>query len=264
MPGAPNSHLFDTALRALRRDRAVRMGPELFLYERVFGDCLERIAMVGRRFERALLIGCPDPQAVDRLREFANSVKALDPSPLLAAGDPLVEERWEPEPASYDLILAIGTLDTVNDLPRSLLASRLALADDGLLVGALAGGETLPQLRSAMRAADAVAGAATPHIHPRVEPSALVGLLSAAGLERPVVDIDRVTVSYPSLNRLVADLRRMAATNVLSGRPRRGLSRAERDAARAAFAAAGEAGRTVETFEILHFAGWTGRGAPRG
>lgn len=244
----------------MRRDRAARLGPELFLYERVFGDCLERVAMIERRFERALLIGCPDPGAVERMGEVADAVEAVDPGPLFAA-NALVEDSWEPEPGRFDLILAVGTLDTVNDLPRALLACRLALASDGLLVGAFAGGETLPQLRSAMRAADQVGGAATPHVHPRVEPSALVGLLSAAGFERPVVDIDRVAVSYPSLDRLVADLRRMAATNVLSGRPRRGLSRAERDAAAAAFATAGEAGRTRETFEILHFAGWT-QGAP--
>ena len=53
--------LFDMKLRALRRDRAARIGPELFLFDRIFDDCLERLALVNRRFERALLIGCPNP-----------------------------------------------------------------------------------------------------------------------------------------------------------------------------------------------------------
>jgi NADH dehydrogenase [ubiquinone] 1 alpha subcomplex assembly factor 5 len=253
--------LFDIRLRAMRRDRAARLGPELFLYERVFEDCLERIAAIPRHFDRALLVGCPDPGAVKRLRKIAGDVEVIDPGPLLAAaagGTALVEDAWEPQPGRYDLAVAIGTLDTINDLPRALLALRLALGDDGLLVGAFAGGETLPQLRSAMRAADQVAGAAVPHVHPRIEPSALAGLLSAAGFERPVVDIDRVAVSYASLDRLVVDLRRMAATNLLSGRGRRSLSRRERNAAAAAFAAAGDGERTIETFEILHLAGWAG------
>jgi NADH dehydrogenase [ubiquinone] 1 alpha subcomplex assembly factor 5 len=251
--------LFDNDLRALRRDRAARLGPELFLFDRVLEDCLERIAAIPRTFDRALLIGCPDPGAVRRLRAVAVSVDVLDPGALVSAaagGRQVVEDSWEPESGRYDLVLAIGTLDTVNDLPRALLAIRLALGADGLLVGAFSGGETLPKLRFAMRAADQVAGGAVPHIHPRIEPSALAGLLSAAGFERPVVDIDRVAVSYVSLDRLVADLRRMAATNVLSGRSRQALSRSERDAARSAFVAAGDGKRTVETFEILHLAGW--------
>ena len=53
--------LFDPDLRAMRRDRAARAGAELFLYERAFADCLERIALMQRRFGDALLIGCPDP-----------------------------------------------------------------------------------------------------------------------------------------------------------------------------------------------------------
>src|SRR5690348_3921935 len=35
--------LFDMKLRALRRDRAQRTGAELFLYERAFDDCLDRV-----------------------------------------------------------------------------------------------------------------------------------------------------------------------------------------------------------------------------
>ena len=47
-------------LRAMRRDRAARGGVELFLYERAFADCLERLALLQRRFDSALLIGSPD------------------------------------------------------------------------------------------------------------------------------------------------------------------------------------------------------------
>src|SRR5439155_18532847 len=61
-----------------------------------------------------------------------------------------------PAPGSYDLVLAIGTLDTVNDLPRALMTVRLAMAASGLFLGAVSGGETLPRLRTAMRAADTI------------------------------------------------------------------------------------------------------------
>lgn len=255
-----SANLFDPALRAMRRDRATRQGPEIFLYERVLGDCLDRIAMMQRKFARALIIGCPSAEHASQLLQVADSVDRMDPGPLFAAaagGTTIVEDRWEPLPGAYDLLLNIGTLDTVNDLPRTLIASRFALAGDGLFIGAFAGGETLPQLRSAMRAADELAGSAVPHVHPRIEPSAFTGLLSAAGFERPVVDVDRVPVSYQALGRLVSDLRRMAATNMLSARSRAPLTRGQRSAAEASFAAAGQEGRTTEMFEIIHFAAWT-------
>ena len=250
--------LFDMDLRALRRDRAARRGVELFLYERAFEDCLDRLALVQQRFERALLIGCPDAGWPERLAAHAAAVDVRDPGPALAAaagGEVIVEDHWVPEPDSYDLVLAVGTLDTVNDLPRALWLVRQSMRGSGLFIGAMSGGETVPQLRSAMRAADAASGIAAPHVHPRVEASALAPLLGAAGFANPVVDVDRVSVSYPSLARLVGDLRAMAATNVLVERPR-AMSRTALAAAADQFARAAEGGRTVETFEILHFAGW--------
>jgi hypothetical protein len=251
--------LFDMELRARRRDRAARSGVELFLFERVFADCLERIGLIERGFERALLIGCPDPTWPARLREFANAVDTRDPGPVFAArsgGARIVEDGWEPPDNSYDLVVALGTLDTVNDLPLALRLIVRAMTVDALLIGAISGGETLPRLRSAMRAADAAAGVASAHVHPRIEASAVAPLLSSAGLAMPVVDVDRVEVSYVSLAGLVRDLRAMGSANVLHARPRSGLSRRAYAAAAKDFQEHAEDGRTTETFEILHLAAW--------
>jgi NADH dehydrogenase [ubiquinone] 1 alpha subcomplex assembly factor 5 len=252
--------LFDMELRARRRDRAFRSGPELFLLERAFADCLDRLGIVRRRFRTAVLIGCPDPGWVERLREFADTIDVFDPGKAFAKaaqGETIVEDRFDAGIGRYELGLAIGTLDTVNDLPQALLRIRATLSSDALFLGALSAGDTLPQLRSAMRAADQVDGVAVPHVHPRIEAAALAGLLAAAGFANPVIDVDRVRASYELLIGLVADLRRMGATNVLTRRSRSSLSKSAWEAARAAFADAAEDGRTTETFEILHFAAWT-------
>lgn len=243
-------------LRRIRRDRAARLGPELFLFERAFEDCLERIEILQRWFDDALLVGSPDPGW--RARVPAREVAVIDPGPLfagLAAGEVADEDRWEPR-QTFDLIIAIGTLDTVNDLQRALSALCNALRSDGLFIGALSGGDTLPQLRSAMRAADAARGIAAPHVHPRIEPAALSPLLEQAGFVRPVVDVDRVTVSYRSLGALVADLRKMAGTNVLKARPKQALSKTDSVRAADHFSDLGKGERTNEVFEIVHFAAW--------
>ena len=257
MASPPN--LFDLNLRAARRDRASRTGPVLFLHERAFEDILERLRDVSRRFESALMIGVPDKGWPQRLGSVAGTVIAADPGERFARsanGVQLAEDALDFQPSSFDLAVAIGTLDTVNDLPQALLRLRFALKPDSLLIGAMSGGNSLPRLRQAMRAADAVAGTASPHVHPRVEPAALAHLLSSAGFVMPVVDVDRVSVAYPSLKGLVDDLRGMAATNILSGRSKAPLGRAAFRAAQHDFRP-DKADPTTETFEILHFAAWT-------
>lgn len=252
--------LFDMELRALRRDRACRAGAELFLHERAFDDCLDRLRLVRRRFRSALLIGCPDANWPERLMEFAERVDAHEPGPSFAraaGAGTIVEDECALQQDGYDLCVAVGTLDTVNDLPKALARIRKSLIADAMFLGALAGGEMLPQLRLAMRAADQAAGIAVPHVHPRIEAAMLAPLLAAAGFVDPVVDVDRVQASYESLAKLVRDLRAMGATNVLTERSRSPLSKAAYQAAAEAFSSAGRDGRTVETFEILHFAAWT-------
>jgi hypothetical protein len=85
----------------------------------------------------------------------------------------------------------------------------------------------------------------------------LAPLLTGAGFTNSVVDVDRAQVSYRSLGALVADLRKMGATNVLASRLRIPVTKSAFASAERHFVDAGKDGRTVETFEILHFAAWT-------
>ena len=251
--------LFDRRLRGLRRDRAARAGPELFLHERAFAECLDRLADVPRRFASALLIGVPDPGWVTRLEAHADTVEALDPGGLFAAaagGTHADEDAHDYGTARFDLVVAVGTLDTVNRLGPALQAIRRAMLPDSPFVGAFAGGDSLATLRRAMLAADRLTGPAAARTHPRIEPATLAGLLGAAGFVMPVVDVDRVTLRYPGLAALVRDLRAMGASNMLAERaPSRG--RAWASLAAAAFAAEGADGRTEERIDLLHFLGWT-------
>lgn len=257
MPAPPR--LFDMRLRATRRDRAARSGPVLFLHERAFEDVLERLSGINRQFTSALLLGVADPAWPKGLGQIARSVMAMDPGRAFAdaaGGSRVVEDQIDLQPGSFDLIVAIGTLDTVNDLPGAFLRLRFLLKPDSLLIGAMSGGETLPRLRQAMRAADALAGEATPHVHPRIEPAALAQLLGSAGFAMPVVDVDRVLVAYREFRRLVTDLRGMGATNILESRAHKPFTRAALATAERDFES-GPGDRTVETFELLHFAAWT-------
>lgn len=234
------------------------MGPELFLYDRALDDCLDRLGYIARQFKRCLLIGCPSLDWPRKLTPFASEIDVVDPGKLFAAavgGTQIEEDRHDLGEGEYDVAIAVGTLDSVNDLPLALKLVHRALRSEAPLIGAMTGGNSLPALRACMIEAGRALGRVVGRTHPRIEASSLAGLLSAAGFSMPVVDVDRVALRYSSLLSLIKDLRGMGATSTLAQRPP-SLTRREFEVATSTFDQMGRDGRTEEQIEILHFIGW--------
>lgn len=232
--------LFDDHARALRRDRASRQSGDLFLHGRAFDDCLDRLADVRTGFAIALIAGHSNPDWREALATIVPQVSIGDPHGLA--------------PQSFDLCLSIGGLETSNDVQAEAFVLRHLLRPGGLLIGAIVGGNSLPRLRAAMLAADRLDGGASPRLHPSIDGPSLAALLTSVGFVEPVIDVDRIDVAYPSLERLIADLRAMGCTNVLTERAKRPITRNAFQLARHAF----NDGKspTIERFELLHFAAW--------
>jgi NADH dehydrogenase [ubiquinone] 1 alpha subcomplex assembly factor 5 len=253
---------FDRHLRRLCRDRAAASPADSdYLFVRAADEMLARLDLVTRRFAHALDLGCGRGYLAGRLRERGIEVVAADAGLRFASaagGIQCDEDRLPFAGGCFDLVMSVGALDSVNDLPGALLLARRALRPDGLFMAAFAGAGSLPRLRAAMAAAGESQGAAAPHIHPQIDVRAAGDLLQRAGFALPVVDAEPVEVRYPDLLALVRDLRAMGATNILRARARRPLGRAALAAAIADFAAAAEPdGKTRERFEILHLLGWS-------
>jgi SAM-dependent methyltransferase len=252
---------FDNVLRHLRRDRAAASGGVAdYLFRLAADELVERLDFVARRFERALDLGCAGGYLTDRLRERGIDVLPADPGYRFAAaarGVQIEEDRLPFPDGAFDLVVSVGVLDTVNDLPGALLLIRRVLRPDGLFLGAFVGAGSLPRLRSAMLAADAVEGGAAPRIHPQIDVRAAGDLLARAGFALPVADSWGIDVRFPGLPALVRDLREMGGTNLLAERSRRPIGRSGLAAAAADFAAgAGADGKTAERFEIVQLLGW--------
>jgi SAM-dependent methyltransferase len=251
---------FDRALRRLRRERAARSaGDADYLLRRAADELGHRLGAVTREFRRALVLGNGCPVFAKLLAERGIEVTVADAGFLHAAGGVQCDEdRLAFADAAFDLVLSIGVLDGVNDLPGALTLVRRALKPDGLFLGAFAGAGSLPRLRRAMHAAEEAEGApAAPRIHPQIDLRAAGDLLSRAGFALPVVDAETVTVRFSSLRRLVADLRAMGAGNALRSRSPRPFTRLGYAAAMADFAAAADPdGKTAERFEIVYLIGW--------
>jgi SAM-dependent methyltransferase len=249
---------FDRRLRRLRRERASRLDADAGYLLRYAGDELvERLQSVKRTFRRALLLGAIDRSLEKRLSELGLEVLTADAGAGLGAVQ-CDEDRLPFGEGTFDLIVSVGALDSVNDLPGALVLARRALRPDGLFLAGFAGAGSLPALRRAIHSAEEAEGAsASPRIHSQIDLRAAGDLLARAGFALPVVDGEAVTVRFGSLGRLVADLRAMGATNMLSARSRRPLGRTGLAAAIAEFAAQADAdGKTPERFEIVYMIGW--------
>jgi SAM-dependent methyltransferase len=250
---------FDRSLRRLRRDRAAgRFGEADYLHRLAADELIERLDFVKRDFRRVLDLGCAGGYLTQRLRERGLDVTPCDSGGAFARaakGVQADEDRLPFADGAFDLIVSVGALDGVNDLPGALLLARRVLRPDGLFLGAFAGAGSLPRLRRAMLAADSVEGGAAARVHPQIDVRAAGDLLTRAGFALPVVDSQPVDVRFPSLTALVRDLRAMGATNILAARSRRPLGRRAFAAAIADFDTPGD--KTVERFEILHLLGWS-------
>jgi hypothetical protein len=134
-----------------------------------------------------------------------------------------------------------------------------ALAPDGLFLACLPGGRTLEELRFAlMQAEDEVTGGASPRVAPFADLRDFGALLQRAGFALPVADVDLVTIRYPHMFRLMADLRAMGATNALVHRMRKPTRRAVFLRAAEIYAErfADADGRVRATFELVWLSGW--------
>ena len=250
--------IFDRSLRARRRDRMMaQFADHDFLYRAMLDELLDRLGDVQRELPEALVIGCPDGSARAALEAMGKRVVSADPGFAAARAQGGVQADEDALPfadESFDLVIACGTLDSVNDLPGALILMRRILRPDGLMLAAFTGAGSLPRLRAALLAGEG--DRPGQHIHPQIDVRSAGDLLSRAGFAMPVADSETLTVRYGDMLRLMHDLRGMGAANVLTSRPpalrRDALIRAAEH-----FGANADAdGRTPEQMAILYLSGW--------
>ena len=253
---APNPNaapiLFDRALLRVRQARALRGGAATFLLDRVAEDAAERLQAVLREFKSAADVGTPGDQLRNALAGRFGRLARID----------LPDIESEPltlQPEQLDLAVSALAFQFVNDLPGVLAQIRRALKPDGFLLAAMIGGDTLTELRQSFAAAEAeLEGGASPRVAPLVDLRDVGSLLQRAKFALPVTDVDRIVVRYASAFALMADLRRMGATNVLVERRRNPTRRATLSRMVQIYGErfADADGRIRATFDVIWLSGW--------
>lgn len=255
--------------RALARDAHQSVGGATFLLDRVTDDLVERLGAVERHFETAIammgvtgrlarkLAASGKAGAIYRIERVAEAFAS--PGDQTIAGLVSDEEALPLRSESVDLIVSPLAFTWTNDLPGALVQLRRALKPDGLLLANLAGVDTLSELRFAMTQAEAeLTGGASPRVMPFPDIRQIGALLQRAGFALPVTDRDVLTVRYATPFKLFADLKAMAASNVMTGRDRRPMPRRLLMRAAEIYAQSftDPDGRIRATFETISLSGW--------
>src|ERR1700748_236102 len=244
--------LFDRALLHARQNRAQRIDPVTFLFDRVVEDMEERSNAVLRDFSDVAEIWTPGELLRKPSRDRFKSIAQIKL-------EPSGQEILALQPESLDLVVSALAFQFVNDLPGVLAQIRRALRPDGVLLAAMSGGDTLNERRHCLAAAEAEGeGGVSPRVAPFADLRDIGALLQRAGFALPVTDVDRVVVRYDSAFALMHDLRRMGATNTLVERRRTPLRRATllRMAQLYGERFADPDGRIRATYDVIWLSGW--------
>lgn len=154
---------------------------------------------------------------------------------------------------SVDVIFANLLLPWINDPPRAFAEINRVLRDEGLFAFSTLGPDSLLALREAWRSVDDDA-----HVNRFADMHNVGDALVRAGLRDPVLDVDRLSVTYENPRALFRDLSGAGARNSLTGR-RRALTGKRRFEAmtRALFSTAGD-GPLALDLEIVFGHCWAG------
>ncbi|WVN87537.1 uncharacterized protein L203_102720 [Cryptococcus depauperatus CBS 7841] len=168
--------------------------------------------------------GCKQWWMVESNREALHrdddSFFATPPTRIQASvSDLLAHPEIVPLKDNVEAVVSSGGLQWVGDIVGGLTQVKHLLKPDGVFVAAVFGGDTLFELRTSMQLAEQERkGGIANRISPMINPTDAPSLLNRAGFTSVTVDVEDMTINYPSIWELMADLRNMGESNAILGR----------------------------------------------
>jgi malonyl-CoA O-methyltransferase len=236
------------------------------LQREIGGRMLERLDLVRLQPRTVLDLGCGTGQASGALlRRYPKAqVIALDIAhpmllharrqgtwlrrPRCVCGD---AERLPLADARVGLIYSNATLQWCSDLDATFRELLRVLAPGGLLMFTTFGPDTLRELRWAWSQVDGHSHVSSfPDMHDVGD-----GLVRARFAD-PVMDVERLTVTYQEVADLMRDLKVLGAHNATSGRPRGMTGKGRVRAMAQAYEGLRANGRLPASYEVVYGHAW--------
>lgn len=239
---------FDLDRALLRRaldQAAPRYDETAFLHREVGNRLLERLNMIKIQPETIVDVGCGTGTITAMLmkkyrkarvigleRAPAMVKKACKRAPWLrtlqgAVADP---EALPLPSASCDLIFSHFALPWCLELDQVFAEFRRVLKPGGALMFSMLGPDTLIELRRSWATVDHYN-----HVNAFFDMHDIGDALMRAGLAEPVMDVERLTLTYREVDRLMRDLKALGAGNVTLGRARGLMGKGQWQAMQAAY-----------------------------
>lgn len=155
-------------------------------------------------------------------------------------------ERLPLADASVDVVFSNMLLPSIGNPDGVFLEVARVLRKGGVFAFATLGPDSLHELARAWRSIDDAA-----HVAEFADMHDLGDGLVRAGFRDPVLDVDRLLVSYENSNRLFSDLTAVGARNALSARSRGLTGRQRFDAMTAALDNAAKGGKITLDLELV-------------
>jgi malonyl-CoA O-methyltransferase len=242
------------------------------LQSRVAEELLSRLAPFDFRPQVVLDLGAGTGRAAAELkRHYRRSmIIALDIAPGMldqAGRHQTLFRRFERvcadaarlplESGSVDIVFSNLMLQWCDPLDDVLAEVRRVLKPQGFFAFTTLGPDTLKELRSAWAEADT-----HNHINRFLDMHDVGDALVRAGLQEPVLDVDRTQLTYGDGIALMRDLKSIGARNATAGRPRSLAGRARLQRVLAAYESFRKDGKLPATYEVVFGAAWGSAGRP--
>lgn len=226
LPFLPDRNL----LRSAFEQAAAGYDEAAFLHREVGGRLLERLDLIKLKPEVILDIGCGTGAiTVELMKKYRKArIVGMERTPAMVAKARKRGPWWrtlrvltgEPEilplaNACCDLIFSNLALPWVSDLDQALAEFRRVLKPGGALLFSTLGPDTLLELRRSW----ATASDGYNHVNGFLDMHDIGDALLRARLAEPVMDVERLTLTYAQVEDLVRDLKTLGARNMTLGRP---------------------------------------------
>ncbi len=153
---------------------------------------------------------------------------------------------------SFQLIFSNLMLQWSVDLEQTFMELRRVLAPGGLLMFTTFGPDTLMELRASWEKVDGFT-----HVNTFIDMHDVGDSLLSTRWAEPVMDSERITVTYRQLGTLMQDLKQIGAHNVTHGRPAGLTGRQRMQQLAEAYEAFREDGVLPASYEVVYGHAWS-------
>jgi malonyl-CoA O-methyltransferase len=152
---------------------------------------------------------------------------------------------------SVDMAWSNLALQWCNDLPATFAGLHRVLRTDGLLIFSTFGPDTLKEIRAAFQGVDDYN-----HLNRFVDMHDVGDMLVAAGFADPVLEMEKLTLTYNDVRAVMQDLRGIGAHNATAGRAQGMMGKTKWARIVQNYEALRREGRLPATFEIVYGHAW--------